>query len=217
MLGVIGHRGDHRHRGCAAADHDDALARVVDVVAPELGVNDVALEAVDPGEVREVALVVAVVAAAHEQEAGGERDGLAGVGALCGDRPAGVVGRPLRADDAVVEADPAIDPVGTRRLADVVQDRLSVADCPGTAPRAEVVAEREHVGVRPHAREPEQVPGAATRVPRLEDRVALAGQVGLQVVARADAGQAGADDQHVDVLCCGRDRVSHGCRSPSNA
>ena len=35
---------------------------------------------------------------------------------------------------------------------------------------------------------------------RLEDRVALARAALLQVVGGADAGEAGADDQHVDVL-----------------
>src|ERR1700751_4409260 len=101
--------------------------------------GDLALEALDPREVGEVALVVAVVAAAHEQKAGGERHRLAGVGALGGNGPARIVGRPVRADDAVVEADAAIDSVGAGGLADVVQDRLAVADRLVAAPRTEAV------------------------------------------------------------------------------
>ena len=46
----------------------------------------------------------------------------------------------------------------------------------------------------------EEVPGAADRLARLEDRVALAGAALLQVVGGADAGEAGADDQHVDMF-----------------
>ena len=38
------------------------------------------------------------------------------------------------------------------------------------------------------------------RVARLEDREGLARAVGPQMAGRADAGQAGADDQHVEVL-----------------
>ena len=60
----------------------------------------------------------------------------------------------------------------------------------------------------------EQVPGAADRVARLEDRVALARALGLQVVGGADPGEAGADDQDVEVL--GRHGVAtEGSRSPS--
>ncbi len=74
--------GHERHRGGAAADHDDPLAGVVEVLGPGLGVDERALEASMPGEVGQVAVVVAVVAAAREEEAARELDRLAGVGAL---------------------------------------------------------------------------------------------------------------------------------------
>ena len=67
-------------------------------------------------------------------------------------------------------------------------------------PRPEPVAERVHVGVRADARVAEQVPGPAEVVARLEDRVAPPGLRVLQVPGGADAGEAGADDQDVDVL-----------------
>ena len=44
-------RRDERHRGRAAADHDDALAGVVDVLGPVLGVHDPSAEALDAREV----------------------------------------------------------------------------------------------------------------------------------------------------------------------
>jgi hypothetical protein len=89
-----GQRGHERDRGGAAADDHDSLARVVEVLGPVLGVHDGAPEAVHAGEVREAALVVAVVAAAGEQEPAGELHRLAGVGALGGEAPAGVLARP---------------------------------------------------------------------------------------------------------------------------
>ena len=69
----LGHRRHQRHRGRAAADHHDPLARVVEVLRPVLRVDDLPAEVLDAGELRQVALVVAVVAAAHQQEAAGER------------------------------------------------------------------------------------------------------------------------------------------------
>ena len=65
--GVLGHRRDQRHRGRAAADHHHPLARVVGLLGPVLGVDDGALEVLDPLELGRVALVVAVVAAAVDR------------------------------------------------------------------------------------------------------------------------------------------------------
>src|SRR6202023_4078385 len=67
-------------------------------------------------------------------------------------------------------------------------------------PRLELVAEGVQVGVRADARITEQVPRAARRAARLQDGVRLARLLLLQVVGRADAGNAGADDQHVEVI-----------------
>ena len=89
-------------------------------------------------------------------------------------------------------------------VADVVEDRGPVGDRLALLPGPEVVAEREHVRVRADARIAEQVPGAADGVARLEDRVGLARALRLEVAGGADAGEAGADDQHVDVFGCHR-------------
>ena len=64
----IGQGRNQSHRGGTAADDDDLLARVVEVLRPVLRVNDRALEVLRAGELRRVALVVVVVAAAGEQE-----------------------------------------------------------------------------------------------------------------------------------------------------
>ncbi len=110
----------------------------------------------------------------------------------------------------VAEADVPVDAVLGRRLAHVVQDRRAVGDRLGSAPRAEGVAERVHVRVRSDAGVAEQVPGAADGSARLEDGVARPRAARLQVAARADAGQPGAHDQHVEVRRHARSRVRSG-------
>ena len=63
--GVLGDVRDERRRGRTRADHDDALAGEVEVLRPALGVHHGALEALEAGPLRRVALLVAVVALAH--------------------------------------------------------------------------------------------------------------------------------------------------------
>ncbi len=77
-------------------------------------------------------------------------------------------------------------------------------------PRPELVAEGEHVGVGADARVAEQVPGAAEALAALEDRDGLVRELGGELAGRADAGQAGADDQDVEVLWSW---IEHGRRA----
>ena len=198
--GAFGERRDQRHRGRAAADDDHALAAVVGVLGPELRMHDLAPEAIDAVELGRVALVVAVVAGAGEEEAARQLGGLTGVGAFDLHGPARIVRRPLGADDAVVVADLVVDPMLPRRLADVVQDRSAVDDRPRPAPRAERIAEREHVRVRADAGIAEELPRPTAHPTRLEDRERLAWEALPQPAGSADAGEPGADDQDVDVF-----------------
>jgi hypothetical protein len=103
-------------------------------------------------------------------------------------------------DQSVVVADAAVDALVRGGGADVPQDRRAVRDRLVVVPGPERVAEREHVGVGADARVAEQVPGAADGAARLEDGVRRPRALGLQVMARADAGQSGADDEDVEVL-----------------
>ena len=107
-------------------------------------------------------------------------------------RPGGLV-------DLVAEANVRSMPFSRGRLVDVVEDRWPVGDGLGLASRAEAVAEGVHVAVGTDARIAEEVPGAADRVAALEDDVGLPGHL-LQVQAGADAGQARADDDHVEMF-----------------
>ena len=100
----------------------------------------------------------------------------------------------------VPEAHLLVDARLARGLAHVLEDRRAVRERLLVRPRPEAVAERLHVRVRAHARVAEQVPGAADRLARLEDRVGEPGQAVLQMVGGADPGQTGADDHDVEVL-----------------
>src|SRR6185436_14110179 len=109
--------------------------------------------------------------------------------------------RPRGALDAMIEANLPVDAVVDRGLADVIQDVGSVGDRLRLGPRLERVAEREHVRVGADAGIAKQVPGAADAVAPLNDDVALARAFLLQVIARADPGKAGADDEDIEMLC----------------
>ncbi len=159
-------------------------------------------EEIGAREVGLVAVVVAVVAAAREQEAAGELDRLAGVGPFGYDVPARIACGPVGPHDPVAEADLVDDAGLGRGVADVLQDRSTIGDRLLAFPRPERIAERVHVRVRADARIAEQIPRASDGVARLEDGVAGPGTLGLHVVGGADAGEPRADDQNIKVLDC---------------
>src|SRR6202022_3242881 len=99
-----------------------------------------------------------------------------------------------------VEADFLVDATLGGGLADIVQNPRPVGDRLRLGPWLERIAQREHVAVGADAGIAEQIPGAADAVAALEEDKTLAGTVALHVIARADAGQPGADDQHVEMF-----------------
>src|SRR5690349_3310840 len=109
-------------------------------------------------------------------------------------------GTPLSMVPLYAVVSETVDPVLAGGLADVVEDRRAVGDRLLVGPRLEGVAERLQIGVRADAWVAEEIPGTAGDGAPFEDRVGLAGQLGLQVIGGADAGQAGTDDQDVDVV-----------------
>ena len=72
----------------------------------------------------------------------------------------------------------------------------------GMSPGLEGIAQRIHIRIRAYAGVAEQVPGAAQGLAPLQDEVALARAVLLQVTGRPDAGYARAHDQYIDMLDC---------------
>src|SRR5690606_38986642 len=124
--GVARHRRDDRDGGRAAADDDDLLPGVVEVLGPELRVHDGAGEVRQPGEAGIVRLVVVVVARAGDEEP--RRPGLGSVGSVDLDRPAPRGRGPAGGIDAAAEADAAVDAGLPRGVLEVRQDLVAVDD-----------------------------------------------------------------------------------------
>lgn len=200
MSGLARHGRHERDRRRAAPDDDDALAGVVEVRRPVLRMADPAGEALGAGETGRVALVIAVVAGVGEEKIAGHVLLVPGVGTIDLDRPAQARRRPVSPHNAAVVADPRVDPVVAGSLTDVPEDRRTIRDRLVVLPGPEPVAEGEHVRVRADPRVAEQVPGPPARIPRLEDREALRRALGSQVARRADAGEPGPDDEHVEMF-----------------
>ena len=198
VLRGLGHRGHDRHRGRPGADDDDPLARVVEVLRPELRVDHLPGEVLDPLEARVVRLLVVVVPAAEVDEAGPDLPATAR--GLQLDGPLLLVRGPARGDDPV----PGVDALGQSalagRLPDVLEDVAAVGDRLAALPRTEGEGQGEHVGVGAHPGVAEEVPGPAGRLPRLDDRQLDAGVRLLDAVRGADAREPGADDEDVDAL-----------------
>ena len=207
------HRWHQRHRGRAAADHHHALALIVEVVGPVLGMHDATGEVVDAIERGREPRGIIIIAAAHVQEAAGQRCGRTFRAGLDVERPPRIGGRPGRGEHADAEADVPIDPERGGGVGDIVADRLAPCDRLLARPGSEREAERVHVRVRSDPGIAEQVPGAADRVARLEDRIGLSRALRLHPVGRIDTRQPGTDDQDVVmrlrggwgrcVRCCG--------------
>ncbi len=85
----------------------------------------------------------------------------------------------------------------TRRILDIVADRLAADDCKITPPWTKRKAQREHVGVRAHAGIAKQVPRPADTIPTLQDGECPPGTALLEAVGGIDAGNSCSDDQHV--------------------
>ena len=204
---VVAVGGDGRHDGGGGGTGPDAqhlLALVVHLVAPLHRVDQQALVGVHVRPLGRVALVELVVALAHPQEVAGELEPLA-AGRVGGrDRPLPVGLAPVRGVDVVRVADVLVEVVLVDHLAHVLQDLVGGGDgCAG--PRLEAVPERVQVGVAADARVLVEEPGATEALHPLEDDERLLRALLLQVVGGADAGDAGADDDDVEVL------GAHGC------
>src|ERR1700761_4302771 len=109
----------------------------------------------------------------------------------------------------------AVDAVLGRGLANVIENARASGDRLRFGPRLEGIAERVHVRVGADAGIAEQIPGAADGVAAFEDDVRLRRTFGLEMIAGRDAGQAGADDQHVEMFrwhCALRNRASRPFR-----
>src|ERR1700722_9596329 len=156
-----------------------------------------AVELVEAREVRGVAPVVVVVAGPEEQEPAAV--GFFGSVLLGGDGPGVVRGVPVRRADVGVEPDVRIDAVLVRGDAQVLPDVHAVGDPFRSGPRLPRKTQGEDAAVRAHTRVAEQVPGAADLLASLQDDVAGSRIALGDAVSRAQAREARADDDDVNV------------------
>ncbi|MGY3462497.1 hypothetical protein ACVWW5_007947 [Bradyrhizobium sp. LM3.4] len=183
----------------ARADHDDLLVREVDIFRPGLRMNDAALEAVRALPFRRVAFRMAVIALAHPEEVRRESFRFAGVGRHRLDGPEILLARPARRNDLVLIADVAGDIVVVDHLVHVGEDFLG--GCDGRSdPGLEAITEGVEIAVRADAGIAMRGPGAAERRLRFQDDEARARKLLCHVIGAADARDAGADDQHIEMF-----------------
>ena len=112
-------------------------------------------------------------------------------------------------DSPVPIANQAIDAVLAGGFLDIATNRRAVGDGLRLAPGLEVVAECVHVRIGTDARITKQVPGTAHGLASFENGEPLARAKALEVAGGADSGQAGADDQDIQMLG-GHDSASLG-------
>ena len=169
MCRVLRQRRRQRHRCCTAPNQHNALSGIIEVVGPVLGVNDPSLKTFDPRPVWRVALIIVVVAGTHKEEGAGEPDRRSIRHTHSIHAPTRIDGRPGSAENAMPEMDLSIDPVFTRRLLNVAQDRWTVRHRLQPAPGTKTIAKRMHIRVRTDTRIAKEVPRAADGVTALKD------------------------------------------------
>ena len=156
---LFGQLGQQRDGGGAAADDDHLLAGVVHVLGPELRVDDLTLEVVQPRDVGLQRRVVVVVTRPEDDHPGRNRSHLTLV--VNAQRPGAVRGRPVGAQHALLVLDLLVDPVVAGRVAHVGRDRVSVRDGAVLVPGVPLEAEGEQVRVGADSGIAEEVPGAS--------------------------------------------------------
>ena len=169
MGGLLRHGRHQGNRGCAAADNHHLLARVVEIFGPVLGMHDLAAEITFARKVRFVALIIIVVTGAPDHEVGSVVLGFTGCFVQGRELPAFVHARPVCRLDRQPETNVALHVVFPGGLRHIILDRRTIRQHLAAGPGTEVVAEGEHVGIRPDTRIAEKVPGAPQGLPALED------------------------------------------------
>jgi len=191
------HRRHQGHRGGTAADHHDLLAGIVERFRPELRMDNRSGKIRLAGEVRIMAFVIAVIARAHMEEIALHRAERA-IALLQAHRPQRLFARPVGIDHLVVEPYLVVQAIFVDGFIQIVEDRWRVGNCPARGPGFEIIAQCIHVAVRADAGIFEQVPGPAESLARLDNGKAFARASLAQVDRRANAGQAGTDNQYVE-------------------
>ena len=161
--------------------------------------HDLALEIGHPRPFGGVALRVIVIALAHPEEVRRECQHVPGLKVFRLDGPLLLRARPARRADLVAIADMLGQTGFLDHFAHVFED-LFPARNRWADPWLEAVAEGVEIGVRADARIAVHVPGAAKALIGLEHHEFLLRRLRLEVIGRADAGNARAGDQHIEML-----------------
>ena len=112
-----------------------------------------------------IALVIAVVARTHQQEAAAVAPDT--FGRVDRQLPLAALATPVSGNELLTKTDAVADAVLICGLVHVAQNRGPVGDAFFRFPRFEIVSQGMHVTVGANARIPKQVPGAANRVASL--------------------------------------------------
>ena len=199
LSAALGQRRGQGHGRGAAADHRHPLAGAVQILRPLLRMHDASPESLLALEARRMAALIAVVAAAHQQEVAGEA-GRAAIPAPRFQRPLGVGAAPGGGLNLMLEADLLHQPIFLGGFPNVSEDGRAVGDGLRLPPGLEGITQGVHVAVGADARIAEQIPGAADALPAFQNGEGLAWAAPPQVAGRANAGQPGADDQHIEAV-----------------
>ena len=175
------------------------LPGIVQVLRPILGMDQRPLEGFLLGEMGAVGSVVAIIAGAAMQEAALVLAFLA-AGKPRRYKPSLGLAAPFHANDPAAVSYPFVDAVFFCGVANVLQDIGAIGYRLAARKRLKAVSERVHVRVATDARIPKKIPCATRCLPALQDDHGLAGAIFPEPARSADAGQASADNDHVEIF-----------------
>ena len=200
MLSMLGELWNHRCSGSPGTDHQHFFAGVVRVWIPQLRVGQHAAKGVHAGPLRNMRILVIVIALAHPQKVAGKGQASAVRFARRRHCPLVILGGPTAVGDPVTVANVLVNTVFLDHLTHVFEDCLGASDgC--ISPRFEAIAEGIKVRIRAYTRVFVRFPSTAEGILHFENTVALVRALLLQMIRLADARNACADDEYVKV--CG--------------
>ncbi|MNQ55376.1 hypothetical protein D3C85_694700 [compost metagenome] len=200
VLDAVRHRRNQGGRSCAATDHHDLLALIVQVLWPVLRVNQGAFEVLLAWEVGEKTIVVVVITgAAHKVFATVVSGFAARLMQRC------QVPQPLLAGPVCTgNLDPVLNLIGyaifRSGVLDIFTDLRTIGQHLALVPRAELVAEAEHVRIGAYSWIAKQIPCSTDAVTALQDRQGFPWKLLRKMAGSTNARQARANDQYVVML-----------------
>ena len=197
MPRLSSHRRDQRDRRRPAADDDHLLSRVVEVLRPELRMNDLAIELAEV-EARIERLVVVVITGTQIEPVGGQLFPFA-IAGFDGYLPVGGSAVEIGRNNLVSKPDMLCDAAFVGNALEVAQYDRAVGDRLFMTPRFEFESQRMHVAVGAHTRIAEQIPGAAKVLSPFENGEAPVGHFHPHMRRHPDARDAGTDDKDVEI------------------